>query len=354
MRWDGQLFWEGPVEGSHSYASVNRELISALRARGVRVTTLPPGRSQGPRAGSLTSGKLAYVRHMWPPDFTRPPGFTGRFIVMQPWEYGYLPRNWVEPIKTNVDEIWTYSTFVREAYIRSGIDPEKVFVVPCGFNPKVFNCNVPPRPLPTGRSFRFLFVGGAATSRKGFDVLLDAFVREFSDEDDVCLVVKDYFYGPVEDMIIRARKRPHCPEIVYIYADLPPEGIAGLYAGVQCYVHPYRAEGFGLPILEAMACGLPVIVTGFGSALDFASSEFAYFVPARVTEFAEDAVGDIHTIGRPFWAEPDARELARLMRYVFEHRDEARAKGARAAREAASRHTWGHVAERVVWRLLSK
>ena len=38
--------------------------------------------------------------------------------------------------------------------------------------------------------------------------------------------------------------------------------MAALYAACDCLVHPYRGEGFGLPIAEAMACGLPVIVTG--------------------------------------------------------------------------------------------
>ena len=83
----------------------------------------------------------------------------------------------------------------------------------------------------------------------------------------------------------------------------------GLYAACDCLVHPYRGEGFALPVVEAMACGLPAIVTGAGPALDYASEATAFLVPARRTEFRECRVGDIETVGRPWMWEPDLDAL---------------------------------------------
>ena len=59
------------------------------------------------------------------------------------------------------------------------------------------------------------------------------------------------------------------------------EELAGLYAACDCLVHPYRGEGFGLPIAEAMACGLPAIVTGYGAAMDFCDERTSYPILAR-------------------------------------------------------------------------
>ena len=53
-----------------------------------------------------------------------------------------------------------------------------------------------------------------------------------------------------------------------------------LYRSCDVLVHPYRGEGFGLPIAEAMASGLPVIVTGYGACLDFCDEDNALLVPA--------------------------------------------------------------------------
>jgi hypothetical protein len=65
-----------------------------------------------------------------------------------------------------------------------------------------------------------------------------------------------------------------------------------------------RGEGFGLPIAEAMACGLPVIVTGYGAALDFYNEDNAYLIPAQVVRLPSKVVGDLETIDFPWLAEP--------------------------------------------------
>jgi glycosyltransferase involved in cell wall biosynthesis len=71
------------------------------------------------------------------------------------------------------------------------------------------------------------------------------------------------------EAIDRFRSQPHAPAIEYLDQPLKEAELPGLYTACQCLVHPYRGEGFGLPIVVAMACGLPVIVTGSGAALDF-------------------------------------------------------------------------------------
>lgn len=380
------IIWDGDVASNHSYAIVNREIVQALLCQGARVSILGrDGRGQliVPRVAYSRGGRelftlggflpRAYVRHIWPPDFSRPdlPAAYSdtkslaaygsmralttyddvKFVVIQPWEYGYLPVNWVDPIKENVDEIWAYSEFVKETYVRSGVDTNKVHVIGCGVNPVNFHPGIQPMVLPTAKHFRFLFVGGAATSRKGLDVLLSAFTAEFRRDEDVALVIKDWFYGNIERQIEEFRRRPDCPEIVYIYRNFSLSEMAALYSSCQAYVHPFRAEGFGLTVLEAMACGLPVIVTDYGPVREFCNPANSYLIRSRIIHFPEARVGEWVTCGIPFWAEPDFEHLRELLRRVFTDQEEGKEKGARAARDALSGWTWEKVASRVMSRL---
>ncbi|MHB8172078.1 MAG: glycosyltransferase, partial [Thermincolia bacterium] len=122
------------------------------------------------------------------------------------------------------------------------------------------------------------------------------------------------------------------------------------YTACDCYVHPYRSEGYGLPIAEAMACGLPVIVTGEGACRDFCHEGNAYLIPATEVRSQEKGVSGIETVDYPAWLKPDKGYLRRLMRHVFENREEARAKGLAAHQEITANHTWEKTTEAIVER----
>ncbi len=196
-------------------------------------------------------------------------------------------------------------------------------VVPLGVDVRRYRPEASPFRLRTLKRFKFLFVGGTI-ARKGIDVLLNAYTRIFTAGDDVCLVIKDFGAGSfykgqtAEGRIGQCQAPSGAPEIEYIQRSLTEEELAGLYTACDCLVHPYRGEGFGLPIAEAMASGLAVVVTNHGAALDFCDETTAFLVPARVRQFRERRVGSFETVGIPYWAEPDQEALQRLMRHIWE------------------------------------
>jgi len=352
------IAWDGEFEPAHSLAAVNRAVCAELVARGqevalIRSPSYTPAGSQVSLAPELAErmGRSlradVSVRHRWPPDFS-PPAGEGAFVLMQPWEFGRLPCHWIEPVLQNVDEVWAYSRSVERAYLASGIPAERVKVVPLGVDPDRFRPGLEPWPLATKQPVKLLFVGGTI-ARKGLDVLLNAYRRAFSRADGVCLVVKEFGAGTfyrdqtAGNAVARFRADPEAPEIEYLTEDLSEAELPRLYAACDTLVHSYRGEGFSLPVLEAMACGLPVVVTAGGPTDEFVSQAAGWRIPAKVVYFERDEAGSYPTCGRPWWLEPDTETLTQILRQVVADSAERQRRGV-AARRAALGWTWTRTA----------
>lgn len=350
------IVWEGSQFVNHSLALVNREHSVRLLERGFNVSIIPYEKSQfdpdvrykvikEAERKALPSVDI-HLRHQWPPNLNPPK--LGHWVVIQPWEFGYLPEKWVEVFNAEVDEMWVPSTYVKNVYVDSGIDCERVFVVPNGVDSTKFHPNVPPYPLKTKKKFKFLFVGGTIY-RKGIDLLLKAYTKIFSKQDDVCLVIKDFggksfyknqtFKAEISG-IINDKKNP---EIEYINEVLDEQDLIGLYTACDVLVHPYRGEGFGLPILEAMACGKPTIITNGGAAKDFCNSKTSLFVKANKISHETDSIGDKKLVDNPWFWECDIKDMAIKMKYATENPDVLQQMGEFSAKYTKSNWDWNLV-----------
>lgn len=250
----------------------------------------------------------------------------GKFIAVRTWDFGRFPAKWVEKID-ECDQLWVHSRWVGNNAVASGIGRSRVKVIPHGINEAVFKPGGGAYGLPTDRSFKFLFVG-ATVLRKGIDVLLEAFGTAFNAGDDVCLVIKDnpkdVFYSNIKykDKITALLKDNSYPELVYIDDYLSPREMATLYRACDAGVFPYRAEGFCLPILEAMACGLPSIVPRYGACLDFCDDSTSYMMPVKrfnlpvVGSFAINTLGFSEEVGEVDFCETSPEILSDFLKRV--------------------------------------
>jgi glycosyltransferase involved in cell wall biosynthesis len=130
--------------------------------------------------------------------------------------------------------------------------------------------------------------------------------------------------------------------------ELPYHQLAALYRSVDCFIAAGRGEGWNMPLTEAMACGVPAIATAWGGQMEFLSEEVAYLLRTRGTI---PAVAKCPYYDGFSWADPDPEHLGALLRHVVEHRDEAAAKGRRAAEAMRTQWTWHHAADRIRARL---
>jgi glycosyltransferase involved in cell wall biosynthesis/tetratricopeptide (TPR) repeat protein len=359
-----QVTWEGPQFVHFGMAVVNRELCRALDRQGVALSLVADAAEDGPgdpRLEELATERPrpvadVHVRHEWPPRFDPPPH--GHWVMIQPWEFGALPRAWVEPMNAAVDEVWVPSQFVKACYVRSGVDPRRVAVVPNGVDAARFHPDAPPLALPTRKRFRFLFVGGTLY-RKGADILLDAYCRTFRREDDVCLVVKEmgassFYAGQTQRDRLRALAGDAAvPEVVYVEDDLDEAELPGLYTACDVLVAPYRGEGFALPLLEAMACGRPVIAPGAGPALELCDPATSWLLPARERRLPEARVGGMETVDVPWLCEVDPGALALAMRDASADPERTRARGIGASARVRRDFGWERAAARARERLRS-
>jgi glycosyltransferase involved in cell wall biosynthesis len=344
--------WVGDQRTVSSLATVNGEVASRLiETDGFRVERdANDGAIEQP---ALPRPPDVEVRHQWPPDFGDPG--IGRLALIQPWEFGAIPSAWVEPLRRQVEELWVPSEFVRQMYLDAGIEPDRVQVVPNGVDLDVFTPDGPKAELAgAGDGLRLLFVGGTI-SRKGPDVLLEGYRRAFAGRDDVTLVVKDvgaatfYRHVRVADTLFGAHGDA-LPRVVYLTEDLDREGLAALYRSCDALVHPYRGEGFAMPVLEAMACGLPVVVTGGGPTDEFCPEDAGWRIASTRVQQDVAQVAHLPTVARPWTLEPDVDDLARILRELDADPAEVTRRGA-AARTAAEGYSWDAVTARYAERL---
>ncbi len=360
--------WEGSQFVHHSLAHVNRELCIGLAKSGQDLSIIPYEPDQFAPGGDPDLGILAqltnaplegpcqvHVRHQWPPNLEAPA--EGRWVVIQPWEFGSPPKHWMPSFRDLVDELWVPSHYCRDLYVRAGCDPDRVQVVPNGVDTDRFCPGLEPlASLPTKKGLRFLFVGGTI-ARKGFDRLMEAWEQAFGPDDPVELLIKDMggktsYVGQTAEGKVRALQQSgRCAPIHYLNDDLHPDDLPRLYASGDVLVHPYRGEGFGLPIAEAMACGLPVIITKGGAADDFCGDEEGWMIPAERKLLPGGKVDQWETVEPAWLLDPDVEALVAALRDAAGHPELRAARGVNARRRIAEHFTWKHATVRALERL---
>jgi glycosyltransferase involved in cell wall biosynthesis len=361
-----ELVWEGLFYSASGYADAARSYALALREANVRIRIRPLDAARTScLSGSETqlfremqetrvSPFAPYIQHIQPQHYTvESAGRAVLRIGYTVFETDRIPHHWTAYCNQK-DEIWVPCTFNQATFADAGVIREQIHVLPHAIDTQRFRPDVCPLPLPYRYGFQFLSLFHFQR-RKGWDVLLRAYLRAFRSTDDVCLILKttgEHIEESLRELIEEECGSNAIPALQLNTETLPREKMPALFAAADCFVLPSRGEGFGLPIAEAMACGLPVITTDWGGVRDFVSEQNGYSVHVEKLVPPDDwfcAMTKADTTHR--WAEPDVDHLCALLRHVYEHREEARAKGQAARTTIEEQFSYAQVAERIRNRL---
>jgi FkbM family methyltransferase len=342
----------GHVNGSYSLAVINRQTAQALEnLRPGTVRILPW--ENGPVADLQVPDRLrAPLERL----LTRPPCQTGPEIVISQhypvyvpphrgdltlalivWEESLFPAETVRFLNDSFDAVLAPSAAVAKTLIDSGVSIpiRKVGQVPDLVPFFQIAIERESRERWSGKKqFTFLHVS-SCFPRKGVDVLLAAYARAFRCHDPVRLVIKGFPnpHNDAPEQIERLQRTDlNVGEIVMINNDLDDAAMHDLYREANAMVLPTRGEGFNLPAAEAMAAGIPLIVTAHGGHLDFCTKYNARLVGFRFAPSRSHV-----TSSGSVWAEPDIDDLAAALREVFE--DITTNRGSAAVRAASARAT---------------
>ena len=274
-------------------------------------------------------------------------------------EFGLKPSLFADPTVppsayTNGGNlVVTPSRWARDRLLDYGFAEQSVRVVGHGVDTQTFN-PLSPQERALFRSNLgldpddtvFLNVG-APIWNKGNDLLIEAFARMHQRYPRTRLILKDaqQLYGLSIKETVREVGAKHpalitealLAAISVIPGNMSQELLRQLYGVSDCYVSAYRAEGFNLPVLEALACGKSVIVSSCGATDDFCNGEAVRRIP---TTFCRGSLG---TQTDACWVEPHLPSLIELMA-------ESAAQGPgrldlqAAAVGQAERHSWAQAA----------
>ena len=171
-------------------------------------------------------------------------------------------------------------------------------------------------------------------AHKNLPFLIEAFVNEFTPDEPVELHLK--LRGDILPRFLVSD-----PRVKIIWRDFTEFELKDWYQGIDCFVFPSHAEGDGLPTKEAMSAGLPVILTNWGGLAQQADERYNF--PLKIDGLIQQP--DLPPWnGEGKWADPDFDELCRLMRFCYEHPEEARMRGQAAAKWMRSEWAWESVA----------
>jgi glycosyltransferase involved in cell wall biosynthesis len=334
----------GDFRSDSEQGQAARGLVSGLDASGVRVLPILSPAGDGapddrgyparPVDQAPFAVNLVCIRPERFAEFARNGGgrlFGGRYTVgMWFWDSDHFEPGLADRFEL-VEEVWAPSRWSAEAIESLATVPVHAMPMPVAPGSGGLRTRAE-LGLPEGT---FLFNArldhGTGFERQNPLAVIEAFRRTFSAGEGAGLVIE--CRGALSATADHARliqaAAVHPDITVLDHAALDADA-ATVTSLCDSYVSLHRATAFGLGSAEAMWFGRPVIATGYSGNLEYMDAGNAHLVDHRLVAIGSGQV-PLPADGR--WAEPDVEHAGRLMRDVFDRRDEAQALGERAARD---------------------
>jgi len=270
-----------------------------------------------------------------------------------------------------VDEIWVATEYGKRILENSNVYPP-IYVMPLGVDPERYKPDSGIMNFGSTRDFVFTSVF-RWSYRKGFDILLRAYMEEFSGKEDVSLLLISRAvnrpeeigaeqiladFNGIKDGIDKTEEE--LPHIALYNKPIHERDMPKVYNSSDAFVLISRGEGFCLPMIEAASTGLPVIASNVTGQTDFLREDNSFLV--EPDDYAEAQVaGRLSRMAKlchfyegqifPEFGIEAIEKTKEHMRFVYENRKEAQIKADKLRSLIVNNYTWGMSVDNVYRRL---
>ncbi|MBQ4820095.1 glycosyltransferase family 1 protein [Aquimarina sp. MMG016] len=216
--------------------------------------------------------------------------------LSNPAYFSYIKRLWAKVLYKNAvkrsDTICTVSKFSKSEILKFfTVDPHKINVVYCGVDQNfVKNVMVDSGlELPTNY---FLFVGNVKP-HKNLITLLKAYnqlTTEIKEKYKLVVLGRKEGFITQETAIFRYIEDNNLSKNIYFTGYVSDNLVSDVYKNATLFIFPSLYEGFGLPLLEAMSCGVPVLSSDMASLIEVGGEAVVYFNPKEANDLKENIV----------------------------------------------------------------
>lgn len=209
----------------------------------------------------------------------RPGQFTRRGV--------HFFRRSFELTRREADLVVCPSQATADDVAAAGLESDRIRVVPLGVTSTVTSADEVERVRRAWRLDRaYVLWVGTVEPRKNLPTLVQAFIRLGRPDLDLVLVGPEGWHDALPPIPEQQRSR------VRVLGFVPEPDLAPLYAGAEVFCYPSLLEGFGLPVIEAMAQGTPV-VTSVGTATEEVVGGGGVLVDPRQVDAVEGGLRDL-------------------------------------------------------------
>jgi glycosyltransferase involved in cell wall biosynthesis len=252
--------------------------------------------------------------------------FRGHNIQWVVFESTRIPENILAVLFTS-EQVWVPTEWGRGVLVSHGLQKEKIRVIPEAVDGDTFHTHGR-KPYTKDRPFRFLSVGKYEI-RKSLDETIEAFAQVYANTPAIELIIKsNYFINNDQKFQALQNKVKDLglTNVRLLWGEMSTYDMAELYRSCDAFVLPSKAEGWGLPLIEAAASGLPVISTYYSGHTEFLQQISSSFLPVTFTmgpitctEYQTYYPDSANNWGS--WARPDVFSIANAMQTVCRNYD---------------------------------
>ena len=257
--------------------------------------------------------------------------YSGIKICYNVYESTLQPEHFFKHILNKWDYFWCPSSWQRDVTIAQGFPAERVMVVPEGVDVKEFfpisNNNL-------ADIFTFIIIG-KWEYRKATEEMINCWLEEFPIEEfpnvKLILSVDNPFDWKNVDLKLQQLISIGDPRIEILHFP-PRDYYVKLLQTSHVFLSCSRSEGWNLPLIEAIACGIPTICTNYSAQLDYAT-DISHMVQIK----------NLRSIPTGFpgeYAEPDFNHFKSLMKYVYQNWESCRKRALNGSEIVRSLFTW--------------